>query len=111
MVCSSSGDVYAWGANTWGQLGLGDDVSRTSPVLVEDCALESCIVVQVACGARHTAVLTDGGHVFSWGWNKYGTVTGAVGGEQCVLVPTRLKVGRVRCIAAGGWHTQLLVDL
>ncbi len=49
LVCSDSGDVYAWGNNAWGQLGLvqGDDTSQLSPRLVDAPELEACCVVQV----------------------------------------------------------------
>lgn len=64
--------------------------------------------LQVTCGARHTAVLTDDGRVYCWGWDKHGAVTGASGHN--VLLPRRLELpGRASCIAAGGWHTQTVV--
>lgn len=29
-------------------------------------------VGQIACGGYHSAVVTDAGRVFSWGFNRYG---------------------------------------
>ncbi|NXT42338.1 RCCD1 protein, partial [Pelecanoides urinatrix] len=29
-------------------------------------------VSKVSCGSRHTAIVTRGGELFTWGWGKYG---------------------------------------
>ncbi|NXL46001.1 RCCD1 protein, partial [Podilymbus podiceps] len=29
-------------------------------------------VSKVSCGSRHTAVITRGGELYTWGWGKYG---------------------------------------
>ncbi|NXN90921.1 RCCD1 protein, partial [Rhinopomastus cyanomelas] len=29
-------------------------------------------VAQVSCGSRHTAIVTRGGELYTWGWGKYG---------------------------------------
>ena len=47
MACCSDGSAYTWGLNADGQLGLGDDESRTSPTLVEAAALEDLDVIKV----------------------------------------------------------------
>jgi alpha-tubulin suppressor-like RCC1 family protein len=44
------------------------------PRLVESPILEDETMISVASGARHSAVLTETGKMFSWGWNKYGQV-------------------------------------
>ena len=47
VACTDSGDVYSWGWNSEGQLGLGDDQSRGEPALVADPQLEHLHVTQV----------------------------------------------------------------
>lgn len=53
--------TYAWGANADGQLGVGtkDAGPFTRPTLVEGCR-----AAEVACGQRHTVVLTSGSNTF-----------------------------------------------
>ena len=51
VACSDSGDVYSWGWNADGQLGLGDDQSRGEPELVADAQLEDLHIDQVTCCA------------------------------------------------------------
>lgn len=50
--------VYSCGANSWGQLGLGDTDDRNRPCKVE--RLSKVAVRQLDCGAAHTMVVCDG---------------------------------------------------
>lgn len=47
VACTDSGDVYSWGWNADGQLGLGNDCGRAEPELVSDAALEDEHIEQV----------------------------------------------------------------
>ena len=47
-LCCNVGAVYTWGQNQDGQLGLGDCQGRATPTLIEDAALETHNVTQVA---------------------------------------------------------------
>jgi hypothetical protein len=50
-------ELYGWGYNGYGELGLGDTDMRIIPTAVS--ALSSARVMQVSCGDRHTAVRTS----------------------------------------------------
>lgn len=50
VACTDSGDVYSWGWNADGQLGLGDDSGRGEPELVSDAKLEHEHIDQVTYG-------------------------------------------------------------
>ncbi|MQL86761.1 hypothetical protein Taro_019307, partial [Colocasia esculenta] len=72
-ICTSvDGDIYAFGGNQFGQLGTGTDQAETIPKLLDAQCLENKNAKVVSCGARHSAMLTEDGKVFCWGWNKYG---------------------------------------
>jgi regulator of chromosome condensation len=62
-------NVYAWGINGFGQLGTGDNHSHERPRKVKDFPED---IVDIACGANHTLLLTKGGEVYSFGRNAYG---------------------------------------
>ncbi|KAL9677304.1 hypothetical protein QQ045_005532 [Rhodiola kirilowii] len=74
-VCiSADGDVYSFGGNQFGQLGTGVDQAEVLPRLLDASSIENTRVKGVSCGARHSAVITEEGQVFCWGWNKYGQI-------------------------------------
>lgn len=51
-------DCYAWGSNSYGQLGLGDTKDRAYPQVVKGLAASAIgSIVDLACGAFHSAVL------------------------------------------------------
>lgn len=56
------------GRNDCGQLGLGDDKTRSFPRKVDIDAK----IVNAACGQRHTLFLTDSGEVYACGKNEAG---------------------------------------
>jgi len=66
LSLQSDGQVYASGANSYGQLGDGTTTERLTPVLVQTD------VVSVAAGAHHSLFLKADGIVYASGWNVWG---------------------------------------
>ena len=64
----ADGTVWTWGNNSDGQLGIGDNVSKTYPIKVME--IENAIDVSV--GYYDTVVVKKDGTVWSWGYNGYG---------------------------------------
>jgi alpha-tubulin suppressor-like RCC1 family protein len=72
VVALSSGGVVAFGKNDHGQLGLGH---ISDPVLEPSLLappLDTVVATQLSCGYHHTAAVTDGGEVYTFGRNDYG---------------------------------------
>ncbi|XP_028414722.1 X-linked retinitis pigmentosa GTPase regulator-like [Dendronephthya gigantea] len=63
-VITSSGRLYTFGSNDWGQLGHGNSKPYTKPSVVKK--LKGDKVKAVACGRSHTLVISESG-VFSFG--------------------------------------------
>ncbi|XP_059540569.1 RCC1 and BTB domain-containing protein 1 isoform X2 [Myotis daubentonii] len=66
LALTDEGLLYAWGANTYGQLGTGNKNNLLSPthIMVE----KERVVEIAACHSAHTsAAKTQGGHVYMWG--------------------------------------------
>ncbi|KAG5891569.1 hypothetical protein JTB14_015836 [Gonioctena quinquepunctata] len=71
---SEDGDLYAWGWNSNGQLGLGEDEEKCVSVMAAPHVIDvddTRNVSKVSCGSRHTIVLLDNKHLYGCGWNKY----------------------------------------
>ncbi|MHB8296285.1 MAG: RCC1 domain-containing protein [Acidimicrobiales bacterium] len=68
---TSTGAVYAWGANGSGQLGSGT-VSQYSSTPVKVALPSSASVVQVAAGGTHALAVTSTGALYAWGDNGQG---------------------------------------
>jgi alpha-tubulin suppressor-like RCC1 family protein len=107
VAVSSLGQVYAWGDNRKGQLGLGDFNDRSLPSLVSSFASdkESPVwIVDVACGSYFSAAISRIGEIHVWGSNRKGqlgscasAVTGqAVGSPTCKPIPTQVEAETVQ---------------
>ena len=62
------GELWAWGRNNYGQLGLSDVTNRSSPVQIGSATDWS----QVSCSRTHTLALKTDGSLWSWGNNSSG---------------------------------------
>ncbi|MEE2901751.1 MAG: hypothetical protein VYC39_05445 [Myxococcota bacterium] len=71
-VCAlqSSGLVFCWGQNLYGELGRGNYLDSLTPVQVVDIT----DAVEIAAGLYHTCARRSSGEVMCWGWNFYGQV-------------------------------------
>ncbi|KAF0897035.1 hypothetical protein E2562_031333 [Oryza meyeriana var. granulata] len=65
-VVTDSGDLYSWGSNENGCLGLGGTDMVRSPEVLKS-SLFKLPVSKVSCGWKHTAVIS-GGDIYTWGW-------------------------------------------
>ncbi|XP_056308023.1 RCC1 domain-containing protein 1 isoform X2 [Danio aesculapii] len=98
---SFGGDLYMWGWNESGQLGLpsrgleeekhrrsrsgnGDqpintDEKSQTDVFISIQAFPALLdianmseISRISCGSRHTAAVTSSGDLYTWGWGQYG---------------------------------------
>ena len=60
--------LYMFGKNTFGQLGISNNIAISKPVKVN---LDKKII-KLALGGEHTLALTDSNEIFSWGLNVFG---------------------------------------
>jgi len=72
LALTNLGQVYAWGENAEGQLGLNDTQTRYEPNLVEE--LSRYAVTQILAVDNMSYALTKGGVVYAWGENKEGSL-------------------------------------
>lgn len=75
MSSSDEGQVYSFGSDYYGCLGVGqaEGSEVLEPILVDFFLNEP--VEQVSCGDSHVMVLTQSKSVYSWGCGEYGECT------------------------------------
>ena len=108
LALGSDGRVWAWGLNSYGQLGNGNNAPQTTPVLVGG-GLSGVPVQAIAAGGDFSLALTSGGEVWSWGFNSEGELGN--GGTTSSNVPVQVttvattNLSGVVGIAAGWRHS------
>uniref|UniRef100_A0A8P4K2T9 HECT domain-containing protein n=1 Tax=Dicentrarchus labrax TaxID=13489 RepID=A0A8P4K2T9_DICLA len=108
---SRGGQVFSWGQNRYGQLGLGlNGQSIPTPQIIQ--SLQGIPFAQISAGGAHSFALTLSGAVFGWGRNKFGQL--GLNDSNDRLFPTLLKSlrsQRVIYISCGEDHTAALTKL
>lgn len=75
LALNTSGQVWVWGSNFYGQLGNGSHTSSGSPSLLANVTARA-----IAAGSDHSFAVTDEGELLAWGYNDRGQVgNGSVG--------------------------------
>lgn len=111
LVLGHNGEVHTFGTSSTGALGQGPDVKVTGPLLLR---LSSQVPIkQVACGARHSILLSDTGKLFAMGDNGYGQLGVEAEGRRTTSstdVPTAVRGPlesdevRVKLLSVGDNH-------
>ncbi|XP_046853542.1 RCC1 and BTB domain-containing protein 1-like isoform X2 [Xenia sp. Carnegie-2017] len=100
MAIDSNGELYSWGYNGNGQLGLGCNTNQPNPCRVT--GLIGTFVTKVVCGYAHSLALSDTGNVFSWGANQNGQL--GTGSKANVVTPFRIATDKGRFIDVTACH-------
>ncbi|XP_063291143.1 probable E3 ubiquitin-protein ligase HERC4 isoform X2 [Pelobates fuscus] len=108
LALSKQSEIYSWGQNRYGQLGLGyEQKNETAPRLIK--SLLGIPFLQIATGGAHSFALTLSGAIFGWGRNKFGQL--GLNDESDRYVPALLKSLRsqkIVHICGGEDHTAAL---
>ena len=70
LVATEEGVVWAFGRGEHGRLGLNNKDDRLVPTRVDPQRFGGAQVATVAGGAYHSAAVTEGGALFTWGKGK-----------------------------------------
>ena len=92
FAINSSGQVYAWGYNGYGQLGLETTTNQLTPVLIPNLPEVSKIILN---GYTTYAITTDG-DVYAWGMNDYGQVGNNTKTTQ--RAPVKIQIDNVKSL-------------
>lgn len=108
VILSKSGAVFAWGKNTFGQLGVQDFEAHPFPTQLR--SLRSIGVKYIACGDDFTMFLTMDGGVFTCGLGAFGQLGhGATKNEALPKMVAELMGSKVTQVACGRRHALAFV--
>eukprot|EP01117_Protostelium_nocturnum_P008232 TRINITY_DN2938_c0_g1_i1.p1 TRINITY_DN2938_c0_g1~~TRINITY_DN2938_c0_g1_i1.p1 ORF type:complete len:804 (+),score=242.93 TRINITY_DN2938_c0_g1_i1:76-2412(+) len=69
LALNDLGELYAWGINTWGQLGTRDRGNKNYPVKIDTNGVN---FKHLSAGMNHSVGIDSNGAVYSWGLSTYG---------------------------------------
>ena len=102
---SNKGDIYIWGDNSCGRLGLGLDPNTYVKFPTKIPNLPK--IVNVECGAYNTIFLTDKGEVYVCGSNIFGQL--GFGDTVSRWIPSKIKgIPRMKKICCKEGHVAAL---
>ena len=109
----SHANAFVFGRNSYGCLGLGDDVPYVkyirNPRKLN--ANDGCGWTQIACVAWHTVALSHNGDIFTWGCGDVGQLGHGDGKNR--NVPTKvesLSRETIVKVACGLFHTAVVTS-
>ncbi len=82
-----NGEVYAWGDNSYGQLGIGNTENQSSPVKIESLSNVDEIYYDGSCCSVY-AKMTNG-EVYAWGYNSDGQL--GIGNTEDQSRPVKIE--------------------
>ena len=110
-VITESGELFTWGSNHNGQLGLGSTAIANVATPTRVTELQGKKITLIACGGEYTIVCTIKMDVYSWGKGTSGQL--GHGNKQTISSPKLIEAFadsevEVAQLACGFHHTTLL---
>ncbi|XP_053417608.1 secretion-regulating guanine nucleotide exchange factor isoform X2 [Nycticebus coucang] len=100
--------LFAWGANSYGQLGLGHKEDVLLPQQLNDFCKPRC-VRRITGGGGHSAIVTDGGGLFVCGLNKDGQLGLGHTDDVLYFTPCKSLLGCAIQQVACGWDFTIIL--
>ena len=101
FAITNSNEVYGWGYNGYGQLGVGDTTQKTVATKTQFTG-----ITQISAGENHTIALDTNGAVWGVGYNNFGQL--GLGNRTNQSIPKTMLASGAKEVATGKWHTAIL---
>jgi alpha-tubulin suppressor-like RCC1 family protein len=105
-TCAVSGstELYCWGSNASGQLGIGNTTNQLIPTQVT--FMSKSTITNLVLGGAHTCAVSGGNELYCWGYNNYGQL--GIGNTTNQLIPTQvtfMSKSTITSLVLGDYHT------
>jgi RCC1 and BTB domain-containing protein len=110
IVLTQTGEVYAFGYNNRGELGVGNNTNQLIPTLVNGFNSEK--IIAISCGTYHSLALTESGQLYSWGFNSVNQLGDGTNANR--NTPTKVSLAEeviVKKIVCGKSHSLALSNM
>jgi alpha-tubulin suppressor-like RCC1 family protein len=115
IALKTDGTLWTWGRNNFGQLGVNDSRTRSTPVTTllggtnwKSIAGGGNVAGSLPFRGGHTIALKTDGTLWSWGRNSYGALGVNDTTSRSTPVTTLLGGNNWKSISGGGYHTLAL---
>jgi alpha-tubulin suppressor-like RCC1 family protein len=105
----SHGDLWGWGRNTNGELGMGYATGAPAPVRMSTTGVFKII----ANGSAHSVAVDRTGRIYSWGSDQFGQQGNTDSNKNNITQITQMTWGygmKVSAVSAGDSHTLAVTD-
>ncbi|CAK9062889.1 unnamed protein product [Durusdinium trenchii] len=102
FAIGADGELYGWGKNEFGKLGLGDEEDRLIPSKLNLRA------TAITAGRHHAVAIDESGRLWTWGSNQNGQL-GAGDEVQSLALPHELFASGATQVASGARHNLAVV--
>jgi E3 ubiquitin-protein ligase HERC4 len=109
MALTDDGQVFVWGSNEYGQLGLGEKIKTHQNVPEVIRCLKGVPVRQIVAGDNHSFILSKSGSLYGWGRNDFGQL--GLGDTKNKYLPTKCRLAndqKIKFVSCGDNHTACL---
>jgi alpha-tubulin suppressor-like RCC1 family protein len=102
MAIDEEGNLWGWGNNFHGQLGLGNNINYNKPQQINISG-----VVDVSCGLSFTLALDNNGELWGWGYNIFGQL--GSGNYNNYNMPHKIRFSKkINKISAGSTFSAII---
>lgn len=105
LALKDDGTVWAWGINTYGQLGNGNNTQSLIPVQVSG----AINIVQIAAGLYTSSAVAADGSIWTWGLNTNGSL--GINSQTNSNIPVQVHgvgdvgtLANIAAVGAGNYH-------
>eukprot|EP01084_Bolivina_argentea_P173715 300912_1 len=117
LCCDDNGNVYSFGANLSGQLGINpdecDNQKHYKPTVIKLFQQKHIVIVNISCGYQYSICLSENGRVYSFGYNTVGQCGQGYKSDKPLLIPTQIQSLNhinINTIICGYHHSSIVSD-